>query len=47
MHKLAYENPLLKHVACFNIRDTEKEENTEFVRLDCQRYVKRATHSVE
>jgi hypothetical protein len=27
MDKLCFENPLLKYIACFNIRDSEKQEN--------------------
>jgi hypothetical protein len=28
MDKLVFENPLLKYIACFNIHDNEKQENT-------------------
>jgi hypothetical protein len=27
MDKLVFENPLLKHIACFNVHDNEKQEN--------------------
>jgi hypothetical protein len=27
MDKLVFENPLLKYIACFNIRDNEKQES--------------------
>jgi hypothetical protein len=27
MDKLVFGNPLLKYIACFNIRDNEKQEN--------------------
>jgi hypothetical protein len=27
MDKLVCENPILKYIACFNIRDNEKQEN--------------------
>jgi hypothetical protein len=27
MDKLVFENPLLKYIACFNIRENEKQEN--------------------
>jgi hypothetical protein len=27
MGKLTFENPLLKYIACFNIRDNERQEN--------------------
>jgi hypothetical protein len=27
MDKLVFENPPLKYIACFNIRDNEKQEN--------------------
>jgi hypothetical protein len=27
MEKLVFENPLLKYIACFGIRDNEKQEN--------------------
>jgi hypothetical protein len=28
MDKSVFENPLLKYIACFNIRDNKKQENT-------------------
>jgi hypothetical protein len=36
MDKLVYKNPLLKYIACFNIRDNEKEIlKPDFVKLGC------------
>jgi hypothetical protein len=48
MDKLVYKNPLLKYIACFNVRGNEKEIlKPDFVKLGCWGFVKRAPHIIK